>query len=203
MQRILKPKPDKLMRVVARLLAVGFALSISHAIADEPEFDPRTGYRIARYRSPTPESVPGGRRIVAADVPALIRDEQAILVDVMPTEGGRADPETGEWYLPKRHSNIAGSAWLADVGFGHITAEQSKYFSDHLAALTFGQHARALIFYCMADCWMSWNAVQRATALGYTNVYWLSEGTDGWQDWGGELVDAKPLAVSRVKQEEK
>jgi len=39
---------------------------------------------------------------------------------------------------------------------------------------------------------MSWNAVRRAAALGYQNIYWLSEGTDGWTDWGGTLIDAKP-----------
>lgn len=36
---------------------------------------------------------------------------------------------------------------------------------------------------------MSWNTVRRAAALGYQNIYWLSEGTDGWTDWGGDLVD--------------
>lgn len=178
-------------KFVAFVLAWSLA-SVSMCFADEAVFDTETGYRIARYRTPTPESVPGGTRIMAADVAGLIKAKRAILIDVMPSEGGRTNPKTGQWYLPKSHSNIDGSAWLADVGQGVLTSDQSKYFSDNLARLTQGDQSRAIIFYCKADCWMSWNTVRRAAALGYQNIYWLSEGTDGWTDWGGTLIDAKP-----------
>jgi PQQ-dependent catabolism-associated CXXCW motif protein len=160
--------------------------------AGEAEFDPVTGYRIAHYRSPTPESVPGGTRIMAADVSELIQSQHAILIDVMPSEGGRPEPKSGQWYLLKSHQNIAGSTWLADVGKGVLTPDQARYFTENLARLTGGSASRAIIFYCKADCWMAWNAVRRAAALGYRNIYWLSEGTDGWTDWGGGLVDARP-----------
>ena len=186
-----------------RLVALLFALSvmsISTAMADEAVFDSITGYRIARYRAPTPESVPGGKRIVAADVPELINSSRAVLVDVMPSEGGRPNPGTGQWYLLNRHSNIAGSIWLADVGQGVLTPDQFEYFAGNLARLTRGDRSRAIIFYCKADCWMSWNAVRRAAALGYQNIYWLSEGTDGWTDWGGDLVNATPEPVLPVRQ---
>jgi hypothetical protein len=33
-----------------------------------------------------------------------------------------------------------------------------------------------LCFYCLADCWMSWNAAKRALSLGYSNVAWYREG---------------------------
>ena len=36
------------------------------------------------------------------------------------------------------------------------------------------------MFYCLANCWMSWNAARRAIALGYRNVAWYPDGTDGW-----------------------
>lgn len=180
------------MRTFVAFLLAWSVASVSMCFADEAVFDPDTGYRIARYRTPTPESVPGGTRIMAADVAELVKANRAVLIDVMPSEGGRANPKTGQWYLPKAHSNIAGSTWLADVGQGVLTSDQSKYFSDNLAKLTQGNRSRAIIFYCKADCWMSWNAVRRAAALGYQNIYWLSEGTDGWTDWGGTLIDAKP-----------
>lgn len=186
---------------LAALLLAWSVASISISMADDAVFDPVTGYRIGRYRSPTPESVPGGKRIMAADVPELIAARRAVLIDVMPSEGGRPNPETGQWHLLKPHLNIAGSTWLADVGQGVLTPDQSKYFADNLARLTHGDRSRAIIFYCKADCWMSWNAVRRAAALGYQDVYWLSEGIDGWSDWGGDLVDAKPEPVSSVRQD--
>ena len=51
--------------------------------------------------------------------------------------------------------------------------------------------AKLLLFYCLRDCWMSWNAAKRAIALGYT-VAWYPDGTDGWQDAGLPLSAAVP-----------
>jgi hypothetical protein len=40
---------------------------------------------------------------------------------------------------------------------------------------------------------MSWNAAQRAISYGYSNVSWFRDGTDGWQEIGGLVVNAHPL----------
>jgi thioredoxin-related protein len=42
---------------------------------------------------------------------------------------------------------------------------------------------------------MSWNAVKRASALGYRNLYWYPEGSDGWAAAGLQLVTAKPIPL--------
>jgi uncharacterized membrane protein len=39
---------------------------------------------------------------------------------------------------------------------------------------------------------MGWNAVQRLAKLGYAQLYWYPEGTDGWVEWG----DRKLIAVN-------
>jgi rhodanese-related sulfurtransferase len=39
---------------------------------------------------------------------------------------------------------------------------------------------------------MSWNAAKRILAMGYTNVAWYPEGTDGWTDALLPVVDAQP-----------
>jgi PQQ-dependent catabolism-associated CXXCW motif protein len=49
------------------------------------------------------------------------------------------------------------------------------------------------VFFCLKDCWMSWNAGKRALSLGYTNVIWFPEGTDAWQQAGFDLVKATPV----------
>jgi PQQ-dependent catabolism-associated CXXCW motif protein len=171
-------------------------LGITCASAADNFFDPTSGYRIAHYRSPVPETVDGGTRIFAADVEQLIAQKHAVLIDAMPSEGGRADAETGEWHMLVPHSNIPGSTWLPDVGKGDITPMFEAYFKDNLERLTAGDKSRAIIFYCVSDCWMSWNATKRAASLGYSSLYWFPEGTDGWRDWGGTLTIAKPVPLS-------
>ena len=39
-----------------------------------------------------------------------------------------------------------------------------------------------IVIYCLRDCWMSWNAAKRAMTMGYRNVVWYPDGTDGWED---------------------
>jgi PQQ-dependent catabolism-associated CXXCW motif protein len=48
------------------------------------------------------------------------------------------------------------------------------------------------VIYCLRDCWMSWNAAKRALAMGYSNVVWYPEGTDGWEEWGLPLQEIQP-----------
>ena len=65
---------------------------------------------------------------------------------------------------------------------------------DHrpLAHASGGDHSRLLVLYCLADCWMSWNAAKRALSYGYTNVAWYPEGTDGWSFADLPLEETKP-----------
>ncbi len=49
-----------------------------------------------------------------------------------------------------------------------------------------------MVFYCLAECWMSWNAAKRAIALGYRQVIWYPEGTDGWAAAGLPLSVTEP-----------
>jgi rhodanese-related sulfurtransferase len=39
---------------------------------------------------------------------------------------------------------------------------------------------------------MSWNAAKRAVSWGYTDVLWYPDGTDGWQEAGLPLAEARP-----------
>ena len=66
------------------------------------------------------------------------------------------------------------------------------YFQAGLTAVTQGDRNRALLFYCLERCWMSWNAAKRALALGYRRVLWYPEGTDGWARQGLPLERRAP-----------
>ena len=54
--------------------------------------------------------------------------------------------------------------------------------------------------YCLADCWMSWNAAKRALSYGYSNVAWYPEGTDGWQHADLPLAESQPEPGRRTPQ---
>ena len=61
---------------------------------------------------------------------------------------------------------------------------------------TGGDAGAPLLFYCVTDCWMSWNAAKRALSWGYTRIYWYRDGIEVWQqfDLPTELVDPIPLS---------
>lgn len=185
------------MRVTGFVLALLLCAVPASAQEGGPEdFDASTGYRIARYRAPVPADVPGGKRISADDVDALVKNKNAILLDVMPSEGAGLIAATGEW-ATKRHENIPGSTWLPDVGKGRITPELERYLAGNLGSLTGGDTSRAIIVYCQSDCWMGWNAVQRIARLGYTSLYWYPDGIDGWRDWDRSFAPAAPVPVRK------
>lgn len=196
------------MKHLARffVLVLGTAISLAAvaapAPADQEYFSSETGYRISRYRAPTPETVDGGTRINIDELDRLVSDERAVLIDVMVAEGAGVDPKSGVWRLSKPRTSLPGAVWLADVGRGRLTQELHAYFARNLARLTNQDKAHPVIIFCMADCWMSWNAVRRAAALGYTRIYWYPEGTDGWRDWDRPFVTAvpRPLIRTRVAQ---
>ena len=62
-----------------------------------------------------------------------------------------------------------------------LAMETENYFRLGLERVTQSDGAKLLVFYCIRDCWMSWNAAKRALALGYKNVAWYS---DGWEAAG-------------------
>lgn len=181
-------------RLAIAILMVSATLATA-ASGETSHFDPDTGFRISRYRAPTPDNAPGATTVDSEDVQRLLRDEAAVLVDVMPAEGAGPDPATGAWRLSKPRENIPGSVWLPDVGRGALSPEMKTYFKDNLAKLTADDRSRALIVYCQADCWMGWNAAKRAASLGYTRVYWYPGGTDDWRDWEGKLVPASAVPL--------
>jgi PQQ-dependent catabolism-associated CXXCW motif protein len=178
-----------------RTFSAAFLFISATAQAAEPEFDAVTGYRVARYRSPVPETVPGGTRITAAEINDLVKKQDAVLIDVMPSDGAGLDTVTGQWRMTKPRQNIPGSVWLPDVGKGELSPALETYFKTNLKSLTASNTARAVILYCQSDCWMSWNAVKRAASYGYTSLYWFPEGSDGWRDWDGTFTGAVPVPV--------
>ena len=173
------------------------ATAAAYGTEPDASFDLETGYRIAHYRAAVPDTVPGGTRIDLEKLDRLITSG-ALLLDVMPSEGAGPDPATGAWRLSRSHQTIPGATWLPDVGRGKLTDGFEDYLKRNLDLLTSSNTAKPVVIFCQSDCWMAWNAVQRAAKIGYSALYWYPEGTDGWVEWGDrKLVPVKPVPFQK------
>lgn len=182
--------PRRLFGAALLCLAACLPAAVAEELPDG--VDPGTGYRMDNYRAPTPSSIPGGKVADFALVEKATKDGSYQLIDVY-AKGVKADPATGEWTIVEPRQQIPTSIWLPGPGFGKLDAAQEAYFRRNLEAVTKGDKARGLLFYCMSDCWHSWNASHRAIEWGYTNVVWYPLGTDGWRENGGTFVSVKPV----------
>lgn len=185
-----------MFRTVISCLAT-LALAQSATAQDASPFDAATGYRIAEYRAIVPGPPPGVARVDARAVARMLDRGGAVLVDVYPAEGGVREPATGRWRLAKTHETIPGAAWFPEAGRGEVDPAVERWFMDGVRELARGRPGRPIVLFCLADCWMSWNASLRLTRAGVANVFWFGEGADGWRDLGRPLVPATPYRLSR------
>ena len=178
-------------RLATAALALGaFVLLTSPAAEAQSEVPEPEGYRMDRFRAPVPATLKGATVVSTKEVEALAGT--AILVDVLPRPPKPQGLKEGTIWRPRPRSNIPGSVWLPNTGLGVLPISVEAYFRDSLARLTAGDRARKLVFYCLADCWMSWNAAKRALTYGYSQVYWYPEGTDAWSAAGLPLAPSEP-----------
>lgn len=157
---------------VLALLAAGPA-------AADPSVPVPDGYRQDDYRAPVPDSVPGAVVLHVADVQALLAQGGAVLVDVLPAPRRPDAMRPGSPWLPQPHRTLPGAVWWPEVGRGALPQEVEARFAARLHAAAAGNPGRLMVFFCLNDCWMSWNAARRAAALGARSG-WFPEGVDGW-----------------------
>jgi len=175
---------------------VAEAKSFREAQASRPElFDPETGYRIGRQRAPTPDDIPPPARKVSPEEAQRLLTAGVLAIDVFGAAQSRFDELDGTWLVSKPRHSLPGAVWLPEVGRGWLDPLMQRYLESNLGALSKGATDQPVMVFCVADCWMSWNAAQRIAALGYTEVYWFRLGTDGWLDIGAPLEVVHPVPV--------
>ncbi|HVR65530.1 MAG TPA: PQQ-dependent catabolism-associated CXXCW motif protein, partial [Verrucomicrobiae bacterium] len=164
------------------------------ASADSTVPEP-AGYRMDEYRAPTPVTLAGGTVLETSGVRQLIGESGVVLIDVLPQQKKPDNLPANTLWMPKKRENIPGSIWLPDVGRGALNAEVEEYYQRNLRELTAGDSSRKIVIYCLADCWMSWNAAKRAIEYGYTSVYWYPGGTDHWTAAGLPTEESQPVPM--------
>ncbi len=171
----------------ARVLAAVLAIALAAAAAPEPQ-----GFRNEAYRAPTPATLKGATVLTSADAHALWASRAAVFIDVLPQPPRPKNLPKDVVWRDKPRSDIPGSVWLPDTGYGELAPVMRDYFIAGLKKASDGDFARPLAFYCQRDCWMSWNAAKRALALGYKTVDWYPDGVDGWREQGFPVESRAP-----------
>lgn len=164
----------------AGLLAIG--LGGSPAWAD-PAVAVPDRFRMDDYRAPVPDVLPGAVVLHLSAVQELVARQSATLIDVLPAPRRPAGMRPGTPWLPVPHPSLPGSVWWPETGRGAIPDGMAGQVKQRLAELTRDDPTRLVVFFCLADCWMSWNAARRAGEMGF-HAAWFPEGVDGWQAAG-------------------
>nr|WP_294559948.1 PQQ-dependent catabolism-associated CXXCW motif protein [uncultured Rhodopila sp.] len=167
------------MTVRRPVLTTLLVFAATGAMAGTPPPEPAE-YRTADYRAPVPATVNGRPALTTEQAAALWRQGTAVFIDTLPQPPRPEGLSEGTIWHPMPRNDIPGSIWLPDTGYGELPAFMADYFEHNLQEAIGGDKNRPLVFYCLANCWMSWNAAKRAAALGFTQADWYADGTDGW-----------------------
>ena len=171
--------------IVATLSLV--AVENAADVIPEPE-----GYRTDNYRAAVPATLKGARVVTTEDAEAIWHAGSAVFIDVLPHAPKPPNLPPDTVWRDKPRFNIPGSVWLPDTGYGALAVPTEDYLRTGLSRATRSDRTKLLVFYCQANCWMSWNAAKRALSIGYTNVAWYPDGTDGWQRADLPVEESRP-----------
>ncbi len=168
------------MRRLPAVVLVAAVLAAPVQAQQQEPFEPEN-YRADNYRAPVPATLAGARVLTTAAAEAIWRAKSGVFIDVLPRPPKPKNLPEGTVWRDAPRRNIPGSVWLPDTGYGTLPPVMDDYFQRGLARVSGGDKAALLVIYCLADCWMSWNAAKRALAYGYSNIAWYPDGTDGWE----------------------
>jgi PQQ-dependent catabolism-associated CXXCW motif protein len=178
--------------MIRSLAAIALASLLLAGVARAQDNPPEPDrYRFDNYRAPVPATLQGARVLDTAQAEVLWR-AGAAFIDVLPQPRKPAGLPPGTVWRDAPRPHIPGSLWLPDTGYGELADITEDYFKRGLTRASGGDRAKTLVFYCQANCWMSWNAAKRALGYGYGNVAWYPEGTDGWSKADLPMEDATP-----------
>ncbi|MGO1503044.1 MAG: rhodanese-like domain-containing protein [Marinobacter sp.] len=169
----------------AWLLTFIFVLSVAPAMVTANEaksvsgelFSPE-GYRIDRYRSPTPDAIEDVQTISTSELKAALRAFPApIIIDVI-----NSQYRASRFIETKPHHSVPGAYWLPNTGRGSLDQPWHDYLVKNVRKLTMSNHDYPVVVMCKSDCWLSWNAARRLKDAGFTHLFWYKNGIDSWQN---------------------
>lgn len=124
----------------------------------------------------TPQKLPGATTISAREAKCIIDRFGAEVIVIAAMDGGEKLPGAYE----------AGAAASTDQSI-------QAPFAEGVAKIARGDKTRPIIVYCHHErCFLSYNVALRAVQAGYTNVFWLRPGINGWKAAGYSVQSPPP-----------
>ncbi|MFB9953250.1 PQQ-dependent catabolism-associated CXXCW motif protein [Rhizobium puerariae] len=175
--------------LVAGLAAPAIAADVSapKTVVGEPK-----DYRQDEYRAPVPPTLAGATVVSTEQAHALWESGGTAFIDVLPRPPKPQNLPEGTIWKEKPRISVRGALWLPNTGYGKLPDVTLDYFRKGLEKASGGNGDHPLLFFCLPDCWMSWNAARRALELGYGKVYWYPAGSEGWAMAGYPLEQLTP-----------
>lgn len=175
-------------------LSIGMS-GFAQPATPSPETEPQAqlfsmqGYRIDRYRSPTPAKAVGAKTVTTDEMQQLLRSEPTLVViDVINLEY-----RANRFLQTEPHQSLPTATWLPNTGQGEIDRHWQDYFISNTLRLTHHNRNHPVVVLCKSDCWLSWNAVKRLSEAGFQNLYWYKDGVDSWANAGLPMQPATPV----------
>ena len=146
---------------------------------------PIAGLKTGKLHEPTPSGAPFAEVVTTARLVELLKAPQRpVILDVlMPTDTYRKEL-------------IPSAAWVSGAGIADDKANEriDDFFAKFMADLAPGKDT-PIVAYCLDwQCWLSYNALERLSRMGYSRLYWYRGGIEAWQRAGLPTVEA-PLAA--------
>lgn len=162
--------------VIVMLVGTASADPLAKSAVPEP-----SGYWSGPMHSDTPATVKGAEVIDAQKLAEIKAKQAPVMIDVANMElKPKNFPSNMIW--DPRHLSVPGATWMPGAGSGRTDSGFEDAFKARLLALTGGDKNKPIVTFCHPKRWGSWNAAKRAAALGYTHVYWMPSGAEGWED---------------------
>jgi len=178
---------------MSRLSARFFFYDFAEQARRSRQFLSCSGYRsesnIVRRRPPLLRVL---KRLTTAKAYDVWKNKRAVFIDVLP-HAPRPEglPANAFWREPEI-KDIPGSIWLPDRIWRHRRCPIAL-FSTRLSRGNRRKQKSFISFLLPERLLMSWNAAKRALTLGYHDVSWYPEGSDGW------AAAAYPLEIQTPK----
>ena len=113
-----------------------------------------------------------GHGAATAALQQLIAERQPVLVDVLPSRASQG-PRPGAALDRAQAGDLPARSGCPISAMASWRRSSPSWFARRTGSADRRHQVRPLVFYCDANCWMSWNAAKRAMdELGYSRVYW-------------------------------
>lgn len=159
------------------MLAIPLTATSSEHTSELDNLFSSDGYRVDRYRSPTPKSITGIKTVDSTKIQVMLKQAPTpIIIDVLNSEY-----RASRFIESKPHYSIPGAYWLPNTGLGTLDPGWRNYLVKNTLKLTNNNRSYPVIVMCKSDCWLSWNAAKRLKNAGFTQLFWFKDGIDSWQ----------------------